>query len=367
MTQERRLSFVHEGLPQRVLFGAGTAERHLGAEVDRLGAARVLLLASGRDAGLVARLAGALPVVGHWSDVRQHVAVELAERARAAARQADVDLLVSVGGGSTTGLAKAVALTTGLPIVAVPTTYAGSEATDIWGLTEDGVKRTGADPRVLPRSVVYDPDLTIGLPVPLSVASGLNALAHCVDSLWAARADPVNRALALEGGRALASGLPAVVADPAAAGGRETCLLGAYLAAAAFTSAGSGLHHKAAHVLGGTYGLPHAETHAVLLPHVLALNAPGVPSLSRRLTEALGAAGEDPVPALDDLVTRLSGPRALRDLGMREVDIPDAARRIAQVVPESNPVPVDEDGLTHLLRTAWAGNPPGPVSAARSG
>jgi alcohol dehydrogenase class IV len=367
MTQEPRLSFVHEGLPQRVLFGAGTVERHLAAEVARLGAARVLLVASGRDADLVARLSGVLPVVLHWSEVRQHVAVELAERARAAAEQADVDLLVSVGGGSTTGLAKAVALTTGLPVIAVPTTYAGSEATDVWGLTEDGVKRTGTDPRVLPRSIVYDPDLTVGLPVALTVASGLNAMAHCVDSLWAPRADPVNRALALEGARSLASGLPAVVADPAGAAGRETCLLGAHLAAVAFTSAGSGLHHKVAHVLGGTYGLPHAETHAVVLPYVLALNSPGVPALARRLADALGATDGDPVQALDDLVTRLSGPRALRDLGMREADLDDAAERIARVVPDGNPVPVDEDRLATLLRAAWAGDRPGGLSARRSG
>src|SRR4051794_8383043 len=166
-----------------------------------------------------------------------HVPVEVAERGRAVAAERAVDLLVCVGGGSTTGLAKAIALTTGIPIVAVPTTYAGSEATNVWGLTEGSRKTTGADPSVLPRSIVYDATLTLSLPVAMSVASGLNALAHCVDSMWAPRTDPVNQALAVEGIRALAAGLPAVVADPPGLAGREQLLYAAYLSALAFSSA----------------------------------------------------------------------------------------------------------------------------------
>lgn len=269
------MEFTHEPLPQRVAFGTGKAAENVAAEVGRLGGKRVMLIAGESEQELADRVATGLSPAVRWTEVVQHVPVELADRARAAATEADVDVLVSVGGGSTTGLAKAVAMTSRLPIVAVPTTYAGSEGTNVWGLTENRTKTTGVDDAVLPVAVVYDPELTMGLPVELSVASGLNGLAHCVDALWAPRADPINRALALEGVRAIAAGLPRIVDDAGDFRGREEALYGAYLAAIAFASAGSAMHHKICHVLGGTFDLPHAQTHAIVLPHVLAFNAPG--------------------------------------------------------------------------------------------
>jgi maleylacetate reductase len=259
-------------------------------------------------------------------------------------------VVVAIGGGSAIGLAKAIALDRPVRIVAVPTTYAGSEATNVWGLTEGGRKTTGSDARVLPRSVVYDAALIRSLPVELSVASGLNALAHCVDSMWAPRADPINRALALEGVRALSDGLPQVVDDPQDLGGREQTLYGAHLAAVAFASAGSGLHHKICHVLGGMFNLPHAQTHAVVLPQVLAFNAPAVPEIERRLEEASGG--------LRRLLDRVGAPRALRDYGLRKQDIPAAVDPILAAVPPDNPVPVTTDNLTELLRRAWSGEEP---------
>jgi alcohol dehydrogenase class IV len=362
------MRFTHDTLGQRVILASGGAAGQVAQEVARLGGGRVMAVHGQREDDAARQVLGELDVGLRWTEVRQHVPVELADRAREAAVRAGVDVIVCVGGGSTTGLAKAVALTTGLPVVAVPTTYAGSEATDVWGLTQGSVKTTGADPVVLPRTVVYDAGLTTSLPVALSVASGLNALAHCVDSLWAPRADPINRALALEGARALADGLPRVVEEPAALPGREVCLYGAYLAAVAFASAGSGMHHKICHVLGGAFDLPHAETHAVVLPHVLAHNAPSVPDLSRRLAEALdpvvGRGDDDPataaVAALDSLRTRLGAPTALREHGLAEADLAEAAARCLDAVPGSNPVPVTLDSLTHLLRAAWAGDPPAP-------
>ena len=335
------VTFTHETLPQRVVFAADQAAERLAGEVARLGT-RPLVIAA-HDSPVLAGLRNA---VRHAETV-MHVPVEVAERARKAAADCGADVLVSVGGGSTTGLAKAVALTTGLPIVAVPTTYAGSEATDVWGLTEDGRKTTGTDSRVLPRTVVYDPGLLRSLPVELSVASGLNALAHCVDSMWAPRADPINRALALEGIRALAGGLPLVVEDPHDLAGREQTLYGAYLAAVAFASAGSGLHHKICHVLGGMFDLPHAQTHAVVLPHVLALNGPDA-----GLREAFGAGG------LGGLRERIGAPRALRDYGMPETGIPAAAAAILEVAPPGNPVPVTAAVIEDLLHHAWAGDEP---------
>jgi maleylacetate reductase len=343
------LRFTHETLPQRVVFASHQAAERVADEVARFGSRPLVIAAATKDA-LVGPILAALPGAARYRDVVMHVPVEVAERARKAAAEHDTDVLVSVGGGSTTGLAKAIAITTGLPIVAVPTTYAGSEATNVWGLTEAGRKTTGSDDRVLPRSVVYDAALLRSLPVELSVASGLNALAHCVDSMWAPRADPINGALALEGVRALSDGLPKVVDDPHALGGREQTLYGAYLAAVAFASAGSGLHHKICHVLGGMFNLPHAQTHAVVLPQVLAFNAPAVPETERRLAEASGG--------LRRLLDRVGAPRALRDYGMRGEDIAAAVDAILLAVPSGNPVPVTTDNLTELVRRAWAGEEP---------
>ena len=360
------MAFTHDSLAQRVILGSGQAAEAVAAEVARLGGTRVMVIAGEPEAALADRVTTGLEVALRWGEVRQHVPLELARRARAAAEAAGVDLVVSVGGGSTTGLAKAVAMEVDVRIVAVPTTYAGSEATDVWGLTEESTKTTGADVRVLPTTVVYDAELTTSLPVGLTVASGLNGLAHCVDSLWAPRADPINLAMALEGARALAEGLPAVVADPNDLTGREQCLYGAYLSAVAFASAGSGMHHKICHVLGGAYDLPHAPTHAVVLPYVLAHNAAAVPSEAGRLALALGAAPSrveaDPaqaaVDALEDLRVRLGAPRSLADVGLAEADLPDAVARCLPKIPGSNPVAVTEESLAGLLRSAWAGERP---------
>ena len=350
------MRFVHDTLPQRVCFGSGEAAAHLTAQAAELGATRIMLIAAKPEAQLADTIAGDLPVALRHDDVVMHVPVEVAGRAREAAAANGIDALVSVGGGSTTGLAKAVALTTGLPIIAVPTTYAGSEATPVWGLTEGAKKTTGIDKRVLPRVIVYDAALTMSLPVDMSVASGLNALAHCVDSLWGPNADPVNAAFAAEGIRSLAEGLPRVVADPMDLGGREHALYAAYLSAAAFASAGSGLHHKICHVLGGKYNLPHAQTHATVLPYVLAFNAPAAPDAERRIAAAFGSP-----TAIDGLVAlkqELNAPHALADYGFTEDSIAEAAEAILPSVPASNPRPVTAADLETLLRAAQAGTDP---------
>jgi alcohol dehydrogenase class IV len=336
------VSWEHVTLGQRVRFGTGQAAEHLAEEVERLGAQRVMLIAEDTAPDVTSKIT----VATRCTDVAPHVPVANAERAREQA--ADADLLVSVGGGSTTGLAKAVALTTGLPIVAVPTTYAGSEATNVWGLTEDARKTTGSDDRVLPRTVIYDASLTASLPDELAVASGCNALAHCVDSLWAPRADPINQALAVEGIRALSSGLRKI----SSLKGREQTLYGAYLSAVAFASAGSGLHHKICHVLGGAYNLPHAQTHTAILPYVLAFNAPFAPQADR-ITEALGT-------SLVALYDEIGASYVLRGVP----DVREAARLILPSAPPSNPRQVTEDDLTALLAAASAGEDPSEWSRA---
>jgi alcohol dehydrogenase class IV len=360
------MRFVHDTLPQRVCFGSGQAAANLSNEIRDLGAARVMLIAAKNEMHLADTIARDVPVALHYDDVVMHVPVEVAVRAREAAASRGIDALVSVGGGSTTGLAKAIALTSGLPVVAVPTTYAGSEATTVWGLTEGARKTTGTDRRVLPKVVVYDATLTMSLPVDMSVASGLNALAHCVDSLWGPNADPISAALAAEGIRSLRSGLPRVVEDPMDLDGRENALYAAYLSAVAFASAGSGLHHKICHVLGGKYNLPHAQTHATVLPYVLAFNGPAAPDAERRIALALNGtapngtgAGAD--GALDSLVAfkeELDAPHALADYGFTEDSVAEAAEAILPSVPESNPRPVTAEDLRTLLRAAWSGADP---------
>jgi maleylacetate reductase len=378
--------FVYDALPGRVVFGDGVASTALAAEVDRFGAGRLLVVCSDRDRQLADRLTApfATAVVGSFSQVREHVPVEIAQAARQAARQAAADGVLVIGGGSAVGTAKAIALTDGLPVLAVPTTYAGSELTPVWGLTEAGRKTTGVDRAVLPRVVLYDPQLTLTLPVGLSVASGLNAMAHSVEAFWAPGRNPVTALAAQESIRELARGLPGVVADPLDPVARSGTLYGAYLAGAAFAVAGAGLHHKICHVLGGSFDLPHARTHAVVLPHVLAFNAPAAPEAAARISAALGAdrtdrtdqtsrasrasqtsrtsqtgqvrsVDPDPCRALRRLGRSLGAPGSLRELGLAEDALDRATDLVLPGVPADNPRPVDRDQLRALLGAAWAG------------
>jgi maleylacetate reductase len=340
--------FTFDQLPQRVVFGVDAARTATAPEIERLGARRVLAIASTRDAERVATLLDPLGgrVVGTFTEVREHVPLPTAEAARDAAAAAGADLLLAIGGGSTIGAAKAVAMTARLPIVAVPTTYAGSEITPIWGLTENGRKTTGVDPAVLPRVVIYDPTLTATLPPDLAAASGFNALAHAVEAMWAPRRNPVSTAVAGEAVERLARGLG--TGDPA------ELLCGAWLGSSAFAVAGSGLHHKLCHVLGGTFGLPHAGTHAVVLPHVLAFNAPGAPDVARRVARALGV--DDAVTGLRALADAHGIPRGLRALGLPEDALAEAAALTEPAVPADNPVPVADGAMLRLVRAAWSGS-----------
>lgn len=347
------LEFTHESLGQRVLFGSGQAAENLAQEIHRIGGRKVMVIAAEFEQPLAEILTVGLDITLNYSDVVAHVPLEKAEKARQEAQDYGIDVIVSIGGGSTTGLAKAIALTAGIPIIAIPTTYAGSEATNVWGITEAARKTTGVDNAVLPRTIIYDAALTISLPVELSIASGLNGMAHCIDSMWAPRTDPINQALAAEGIRALAAGLPAIKANPDNLDGREQALYGAYLAAVAFASAGSGLHHKICHVLGGAYNLPHAQTHAVILPRVMALNAPSAPAAMQRIGQALGST--DPIGALNSLYEQLDAPRALKDFGYEEKSIEESIGLILPFVPASNPRQISADLMRELLESAWSG------------
>jgi maleylacetate reductase len=349
-------AFAYDALPGRVVFGVGAVEQ-LDEEVDRLGGRRVLAIAGKRAIdGLLERLGPR--VAASFTDVQQHVPVEGAARAVAAAAEADADCLVAMGGGSATGMAKAVALERQTPIVAVPTTYAGSEVTPIYGLTGPEGKRTGRDLRVLPKVVVYDPALTTGLPPEVTGPSGMNALAHCVEATYAPGANPVTSLLAEEGARALARGLPVAVSDPADLAARADALLGAWLAGAAMAAAGVGIHHQLCHLLGGAYRLPHAELHAVVLPHAVAFVAPAARPQLARLAGALGV--EEVPGGLWDLGRRLGTPASLAELGLAETELDRAAAQaVARVVQAPRRAGVSE--LRALLGAAWQGRRPPPT------
>jgi maleylacetate reductase len=350
------LQFEHETLGQRVLFGANKAAEYLEQEVHRLGAERIMLIASPRAHDVAMQLTRNLHVTLNFDQVVMHVPVEVAQEARALAQENAIDVLISVGGGSATGLAKAIALETHTPIVAVPTTYSGSEGTNMWGLTEQERKTTGVDNAVLPTSIIYDATLTASLPTELAVASSLNAVAHCIDSLWGPRADPINRVLVTEGLAALTQGLQDISEGTAALSAREQLLYGTYLSAVGFASAGSGLHHKLCHVLGGTFDLPHAQTHATVLPYVVAFNIDAAPEAQRRLAQALNA--DDGFEALNELYRRLDAPTKLADYGFKQDDIDEAVELTLPSVPANNPRAVTKEHLTALLHAALEGTDP---------
>ncbi|MEU3980541.1 maleylacetate reductase [Streptomyces sp. NPDC026672] len=351
--------FTYQAQPMRVVMGAGSLAR-LADELDQAGLTRVLVLCSPHQEPLgraAAELIGDR-AVGVYPHARTHVPVRSAVDARERARQLGADGCVAVGGGSAVGLGKAIALEHDFKIVAVPTTYAGSEMTPVWGLTENGRKRTGRDPRVLPVSVVYDPELTVDLPSALTSTSGLNAIAHAVEALYAPDASPVVGLMAEEGVRALAAALPALRTDGADLSTRARAQYGAWLCGACLGATTMSLHHKLCHALGGALDLPHADTHAVVLPHALAYNQPSAPEAHTALVRALGG-HPDPATALWELARGLDVPRSLRDLGMKEESI-DEIVTVALADPYANPRVVTADGLTGLLRRAWSGDAPNP-------
>jgi maleylacetate reductase len=356
--------FTYEALPVRVVFGAGTLAC-LPAEVEALELERVLVIAGGSAEPVgkhVSRLLGDR-VACEFAEVRQHVPQRLADAAREAAAEAGIDGLVSIGGGSAIGLAKAVAIHAGVPIVAVPTTYSGSEMTPIYGITGER-KQTGRDLRTLPKVVVYDPELTTGLPARVTASSGFNALAHCVEALYAPGASPPAALLAEEGIRVLGSWLPIAVQEPAGIEGRSFALYGAYLAGSALAAAGTSLHHKLCHVLGGTFDLVHADVHAVLLPHVVAFNQPAVPEEMHRVAVALGAA--ESAPALHALALRIGAPTSLAEIGMPADGLDRAAEQAAAEIQGVSPRPVEPGELRALLEDAQKGRQPTKASAGQS-
>ena len=346
------MTFSYTTHEVRVVFGAG-ALATLPVELDRCGLGKVMLLTTpGRAAGRegIVSLLGAR-MAGEFTGARLHVPVEVVREAREALDRVRPESLLAFGGGSAIGLGKALAHETTLPLAAIATTYSGSEMTAIWGNSDGKAKRTFRNTEVAPRLVLYDPDLTHGLSPGVSAASGMNAIAHCVEAEYAPESGPVTSFFAMEGLKRLAASLPIVVESPRDHDARSEALFGAHLAGRALDMTSMGLEHKLAHILGGSFGLNHAEAHAALVPRVTAWNAPAAPAAMERIAEALGVA--DAAAGLADLSRQL-GIRSLRALGFTADGIPKAAE-LATSISFPNPRQVDEDGVRWILEHALDG------------
>jgi maleylacetate reductase len=349
-------AFVYQAAPMRVVFGSGT-RKHLPVELERLSVSRALVLTTppqekhGRE--IMALLGNC--AVGLFPGAAMHTPVEVTEKAMEHVAKLRADGIVAVGGGSTTGLGKAIALRTDLPQIVVPTTYAGSEMTPILGETRDGLKTTQSSTRILPETVIYDVELTLSLPAPVTVTSGMNAIAHAVEALYARDKNPIISLMAEEGIRVLARALPNIVANLEDCSARSDALYGAWLCGTCLGAVGMALHHKLCHTLGGTFDLPHAETHTIVLPHALAYNASAVPGAATRIALALGVA--DPARGLYDIARALGAKLALKDIGMPREGI-DKAADLALTNAYWNPRPLERAAIRDLIARAWVGEPP---------
>jgi len=349
------LSFHYAGSPAHIVFGEG-ASQNVANWIETIGCRRALVLSTPQqksDAEALAARIGPL-AVGVFSGAVMHTPVNVTETAMKMVTESRADCVVSLGGGSTTGLGKAIAYHTDMPQIVIPTTYAGSEVTPILGQTEGGRKTTVKGAKILPEVVIYDATLTTGLPVGLSVTSGLNAMAHAVEALYAQDRNPISTLMAVEGLRAFRSALPEILATPSDLTARADALYGAWLCGTVLGAVGMALHHKICHTLGGTFDTPHAETHAIMLPHTAAFNAVAVPELLEPMAEIFGGTVGG---GLWDFARSIGAPLALRDLGLTAADL-DKASQIAVDNPYWNPRPIDRPSIRALLQDAWEGNRP---------
>jgi maleylacetate reductase len=358
-------AFAFDALAARIVFGIGRLD-DLPDEIDRLGVARVMLVAAPSSksvADAVAEKLGPL-CVGIFSDVQQHVPIEAVEAASSEAANLRADCVATIGGGSAIGFGKAIVLETAIPIIAVPTTYSGSEVTPVYGITRNGQKWTGRDASVLPKTVVYDPALTVSLPSSVTGPSGMNAIAHCVEALYARAWNPITSLLASEGLRALIGGLPRAVEAPEDLDARSDVLYGAFLAGSSLAVVGMALHHRICHVLGGSFGLSHGDANAVILPHVVRYNAEAAADAVARLAAALGVG--DAAAGLFDFAESIGAPTSLASLGMQEVDLYEAARLITDTA-SWNPRPVEFQPVLELLHDAFLGRRPSVLPGGSQG
>jgi alcohol dehydrogenase class IV len=350
------LSFQYSALPARVIFGTGTIGQ-LGNELVRCGVRRALFLSTPGHEEYVRSCAEKVgpASAGVFAGATMHTPISVTDQALEMARKLEIDGVVAIGGGSTTGLGKAIAWRTDLPQIVVPTTFAGSEMTPILGETKDGQKVTISDPKIQPEIVIYDVELTKTLPTEAAVASGMNALAHAVEALYAENRNPVVSLMAAEAIASLTIALPNIVENAPDSKAHEQALYGAWLSGVCLGSVAMSLHHKLCHVLGGLFNLPHSEMHAILLPHVVAYNTPAIPDIAHKLRSLFQSS--DPAQALFGLNRRLGIKPSLADIGMPVEGIETAVAAVL-AKPYWNPRALERDGLVALLKHAYAGLAP---------
>ncbi len=349
-------AFTYSANPAHIVFGAGSS-KSVADEVRRLGGNRALVLCTPsqeENARLINAQLGEL-AGGVFSGAVMHTPLEITRQAIDVYERTGADCLVAFGGGSTIGLGKAVAHRTNAVQIAVATTYAGSEVTPILGETENGVKTTVRDASILPDAVFYDPELTVDLPVSTSVTSGLNAMAHAIEGLYARDRNPITTLMALEGVQSLKEALPIIADRPNNVDARSNALYGAWLCGNVLGSVGMALHHKLCHTLGGSFGLPHAETHAILLPHTTAYNARLAADV---LAPAAKLFGDDLAGGLYDFAESIGAPLALKELGLAEANL-DRAADLAMKNAYWNPRTLERGAIRGLLQCAWSGDRPG--------
>lgn len=349
---------IYNATPSRIVFGAGTADR-IDAEVERLGARRALVLSTPGRGGLAQKVVAQLGerCVGLMAEAVSQVPIELARRGRDRARALEADCLVSVGGGASIGLGKAIGYEVAVPIVAVPTTYSGSEMTGFCGMTVDGVKRMFTRPSMIATTVVYDPALSLSLPLDVSAASAMNALAHCVDAVVVASCSPILALAAAEGARAIDDGIARVATDATDLQARSDALYGAYLGGAALAG-GFALQHGVAHVLGGSFGIPHGLSHALVLPHVAAFYARTLPGRMDPIARAMGTDTARLGAHLFDRLGTLGLPTALAQVGFTAADIPRAVDIAVETDNGATPVAVTHEVVARIVEDAFAGRRP---------
>ncbi|SER79610.1 maleylacetate reductase [Psychrobacillus sp. OK032] len=350
-------NFIYEVQPSRVLFGTRMLQQ-IKEECTLLNFTKVLVISTPGHIELAQKVTN---LIGDNAFVHakavQHVPNNSVEKAIEVLKQLNIDGLVAIGGGSPIGLAKALALHTSLPIIAIPTTYAGSEMTPIWGITENGVKTTGNNTIVKPKTVIYDPELTVTLPADVTVTSGMNAIAHCIEALYAENANPIISTLAEDGIRKLVRSLPIILDNPADLNARADAQYGCWLASTALASVGMALHHKLCHTLGGTFNLPHAATHTVILPHVVTYNQKFAPDAMKAIASAWNTAEENLGGVIFDFILSLQAPISLKKIGMYQQDLAKATE-LTTKNPYYNPRPIKKEAIAELLNNAYEGKRP---------
>ncbi|KAJ5895048.1 hypothetical protein N7495_006739 [Penicillium taxi] len=350
-------AFEYTPNPGRVIFGSGTLQK-LPEEIARLQLKAPLVLSTPQQVSHAETVKDVLKgqVAGIFGEATMHTPTNITDKALEYAKAQGADSVISIGGGSTIGLGKAISIRTGLPHICIPTTYAGSEMTPILGETADGLKKTRSDPKILPGTVIYDVDLTMTLPASMSATSGVNAIAHAVEALYARNTNPIIKMMAIEGTKALASALPEIVQNPSSQSARSKALYGAWLCGTCLGSVGMSIHHKLCHTLGGSFNLPHAETHTAVLPHAISYNAPNIPDAMKSLAEALPESNGDAIHGLNVLLEKLQVKRGLKEYGLKEEDV-DKAADIAVSNAYWNPRPIEREPIREVIRRVWAGEP----------